>query len=379
MKNKNGSSNHQNAIHNFPRPVRRGEGQGEGCARKLSTRNHHPSTKLSRNANERLLKIHQLIAAQRFPNTFSLARDLEISRKTLKRDIQWMRDHWDLPIAFDRTRKGFYYAKPVDKFPGVPTVTEAEMFALLVAQKSIEQYQSTPFHKPLQIAFQKLTGQLDRGLRYSLHDFESVLSFRPFAPEVADNERFESVARGLQHHRILRFEYRKPGEKTSSLRCVQPCHLTCNENIWYLIGFDQARSDLRTFALCRICGPVFVGDKFEPDRNFDLNDYLSGSFTMLKGAGDYEVVIEFDPWATDMLRHRLWHQSQQITELPGGGSHIKMRLSALEEIERWVLSWGTHATVIKPEILANRVGKIAAELACRYQNNIYEDPGPFTK
>jgi len=88
MKNKIGSSNqNQNAKRNSPRPVRRGEGKGEGCTRKPSTINHHPSTNLSRNANERLLKIHQLIAAQRFPNTFSLARDLEISRKTLKRDI----------------------------------------------------------------------------------------------------------------------------------------------------------------------------------------------------------------------------------------------------------------------------------------------------
>jgi proteasome accessory factor B len=321
---------------------------------------------LSRNANERLLKIHQLIAAQRFPNTFSLARDLEISRKTLKRDIQWMRDHWDLPIAFNPTRKGFYYAKPVDKFPGVPTVTEAEMFALLIANKSTEQYQGTPFHKPLQMAFQKLTGQLDRNLRYSLRDFESVLSFRAFAPEVIDNERFECVTRALQHHRTLRFEYRKPGEKNSAIRCVQPYHLTCNENTWYLVGYDDARSDLRTFALGRILGPVFVGDKFEPDHKFDLNEYLSGSFTMLKGEGDYEIVIEFDPWATDMLRHRLWHQSQQIKELPGGGCHISMRLSALEEIERWVLSWGTHATVIKPEILATRVGKIASKLASRY-------------
>ena len=321
---------------------------------------------LSRNANERLLKIHQLIAAQRFPNTFSLARDFEISVKTLQRDIQWMRDHWDLPISYNRNRRGYFYAKPVDKFPGVPTVTEAELFALLVAQKSIEQYQSTPFHKPLQLAFQRLTGQLDRGLRYSLRDFESVLSFRPFAPEVADNERFESVTRALQHHRTLRFEYRKPGEKTSLLRCVQPYHLTCNENIWYLIAYEEARSDFRTFALCRICGPVFVGDKFQPDRNLNLNEYLDGSFTMFKGQGDYEIVIEFDPWATDMLRHRLWHQSQQITELPGGGCHIKMRLSALEEIERWILSWGTHATVIKPEALAARVGKIAAKLANRY-------------
>jgi hypothetical protein len=52
--------------------------------------------------------------------------------------------------------------------------------------------------------------------------------------------------------------------------------------------------------------------------------------------------------------------------LLGGGCQISMRLSALEEIEHWVLSWGTHATVIKPEALATRVGKIARKLANRY-------------
>lgn len=324
------------------------------------------SNHLGRNPTERLLRIHQSIAAQRFPNTFGLAKEFEVSQKTIKRDIQWMRDHWDLPIAFNRNRRGYYYTQPVDKFPGVPTVTEPEMFALLVAHKAIEQYQSTPFHKPLQMAFQKLTGQLDRHLRYSLQDFDSVLSFRPFAPEILDLERFESVTRALRHHRTLRFQYRKPGEKSASLRCVQPYHLTCHENLWYLIAFDPARSDFRTFVLGRICGPAFVGDKFEPDHTFNLDDYLRGSFTMLKGHGDHEVIIEFDPWAADMIRGRLWHPSQQITELQNGACRLQMRLSALEEIERWILSWGIHATVIKPEILANRVSEIATKLAKLY-------------
>jgi hypothetical protein len=61
---------------------------------------------------------------------------------------------------------------------------------------------------------------------------------------------------------------------------------------------------------------------------------------VMSGRGDYEVVIEFDAWATDQLRGRLWHSSQQVTELPGGGSRLRMRLSGLEEVERWVLSWG---------------------------------------
>jgi hypothetical protein len=49
------------------------------------------------------------------------------------------------------------------------------MFALLVAHKAVEQYSGTPFHKPLQLAFQKLTGQLDGKERYSLQDYEGVV------------------------------------------------------------------------------------------------------------------------------------------------------------------------------------------------------------
>ena len=84
------------------------------------------------------------------------------------------------------------------------------------------------------------------------------------------------------------------------------------------------------------------------------------------GEGDYAVVIEFDPWATDQLRGRQWHPSQQTTELPGGASRFHLRLSALEEVERQVLSWGTHATVIRPQLLANRLHQTTTTLTARY-------------
>ncbi len=71
----------------------------------------------------------------------------------------------------------------------------------------------------------------------------------------------------------------------------------------------------------------------------------------MTGTGDYEVVIELDAWLTDILRGRKWHPSQVWTELPGGGSHLQMRLSCLDEIEQWVLSWGTRATVLRPQAL----------------------------
>src|SRR6267142_6627019 len=176
---------------------------------------------LGRNAHDRLLRIHQAINSQTYPGFAELLVEVGVCRKTLKRDLRWMKTWWNLPIGYDRDRRGYFYTEPVDQFPGVPSITEAEMFSLLVAHKAIEQYQNTPFHQPLQMAFQKLTSQLDRKVRFSLQDYESALSFRPFAPEVLDLERFEAVTRAFQQTRALRFEYRKPGEDQPRIRHVQ--------------------------------------------------------------------------------------------------------------------------------------------------------------
>jgi proteasome accessory factor B len=154
-----------------------------------------PPARVKREAIERTFRIHELVAAGKFPNIQTLAVEFEISPKTVKRDFQFMRDRLDLPLEYDRQRHGFYYSKPVDKFPGSPKVTESELFALLVAHKAIEQYKGTPFYQPLLMAFAKLTCQLDKKERYTAESIQEALSFRPFGAEDTDVETFQIVTR----------------------------------------------------------------------------------------------------------------------------------------------------------------------------------------
>jgi predicted DNA-binding transcriptional regulator YafY len=134
----------------------------------------------------------------------------------------------------------------------------------------------------------------------------------------------------------------------------------------YLFAHDEARAAVRTFALARLADPVLMAERFQRPASFDPDEYLRGSFTLLKEQEDYAVVIEFDAWATDLVRGRQWHDSQILTEMPGGGSQLRMRLSRLREVERWVLSWGEHASVIQPQALAERVREIARSMIAKY-------------
>jgi predicted DNA-binding transcriptional regulator YafY len=58
-----------------------------------------------------------------------------------------------------------------------------------------------------------------------------------------------------------------------------------------------------------------------------------------------------------------------VTELPEGGSRLRIRLNSLEEIERWILSWGTHARVIGPAVLRERIRKMAAAVSGMYEES----------
>ena len=152
--------------------------------------------KHSRPPLDRMRRIHEWINTGKFPNAVRMAQDLEVTKRTVLRDLDFMRDRYGLPIAYDEKRYGYYYTRPVDRFP-VAAMTEAEMFALLVADKAIAQYHGMPFRKPLRMAFNKLSGQLDGRERHSLDNLGLALSFRPFAPEDADLNAFRLITRAL--------------------------------------------------------------------------------------------------------------------------------------------------------------------------------------
>ena len=113
----------------------------------------------SRPPLERMLKIHGSLQSGAFPNATSLANDLEVSTKSIHRDLEFMRDRLGLPIEFVSARNGYRYTAEVTSFPTMQ-ITEGELFALLVAEKSLQQYRGTHFEKPLVSAFKKMAAAL---------------------------------------------------------------------------------------------------------------------------------------------------------------------------------------------------------------------------
>jgi proteasome accessory factor B len=315
----------------------------------------------SRPPLERMLRIHQAIQSGRHPNAVSLARELEVSSKSIHRDLEFMRDRLQLPLQYDNLHKGYYYTEEVGNFPTLQ-ISEGELFALLVAEKALQQYRGTTFEKPLLSAFKKMAAALPDTISLNLADWERTISFRTRAEPILNLEIFDILAKATAHRRQLQLTYRKPGRRETELRVVDPYHLANINGEWFLFAWCHLRRDIRTFVPARIQAIATTGKTFDRPQKFSLEKRLRDSFGVQSGQGSFDVVIRFNELVADYIREKKWHDSQQLKELKDGGLELRMKLSSLAEVERWVLGWAGNAKVIHPPELAEKVRQSAQDI-----------------
>src|ERR1700690_2073241 len=192
----------------------------------------------SRPPLERMLRIHQALQTGGFPNASTLAREIEAATKTIHRDIEFMRDRLNLPIEFNPAKNGYFYTGEVSAFPTMQ-ITEGEIFALVVAEKALQQYRGTSFEKPLLSAIRKMEQALPDTISLNLADIEQTISFRTRAEQILDLKFFDVFTKAVAQRQQLELNYRKPGQQKTEARLVDPYHLANINGEWFLFAHDH--------------------------------------------------------------------------------------------------------------------------------------------
>ncbi|HYC69676.1 MAG TPA: WYL domain-containing transcriptional regulator [Opitutaceae bacterium] len=310
----------------------------------------------------RMLKIHEALQDGGPTNGTKLAEELEVSTKTVMRDLAFMRDQLGLPAEYDPSTFAWRYTEPVASFPTVQ-VSEGELFALLVAAKALEPYEGTPFHDQLARAFEKMTAGLSDKVSFRPGGMKRDISFHHSGLGKADQHAFELLLKAVNRSLEISFRYRKPGTKDEESRRVQPYHLANRENSWYLVGFDLERKALRNFAVGRMRDIALSSRSFVRPADFSPEKHFGKAFGAFVGTGDHQVVIRFAADAAEQVQEKFWHESQDTRQLADGRLEFRVRLGGLEEILRWVLGWGGKAEVVAPAELRRLVEERARATA----------------
>jgi len=193
-------------------------------------------------------------------------------------------------------------------------------------------------------------------------EWEQTISFRTRAEPIVNLETFDALSKAAAQRAQLQLTYRKPGQRATELRVVDPYHLANINGEWFLFAWCHLRQDIRTFVPARIKAVEPTGRTFSRPQKFSLEKRLRDSFGVQSGQGSFEVVIHFNELVADYIREKKWHESQVLRELKDGGLELRLKLSSLAEVERWVLGWAGNARVLQPPELAESIAKAARKI-----------------
>ncbi|MCS7013855.1 MAG: WYL domain-containing transcriptional regulator [Chloroherpetonaceae bacterium] len=303
-----------------------------------------------------LMRMHHIVSALqegRYPNCASLAKQLEVSPKTIQRDIEYMIYQLGAPIGYDSSRKGYYFTEPNWFLPQV-FLRESERSAMAIAEKILEQYSGLPAYDDVKAAFEKFFKQLPQD-DAALRTENALFSFEPPPSSSVEKAIFRTVQAAASMQRKIKMRYHTAYSNTLSERIVHPYHFHQSEGIWYLIAYCELRQQVLTFAMNRIQDAVQLDEAFVRDDSFDLQQFLATAFLMFKGDRCYTVRIRFSPYQARWIRERVWHATQRLEDEPDGSLVLSFKVENLHAARLWVMKYGAEAEVLEPEALRDLI------------------------
>lgn len=314
----------------------------------------------------RLLFINEKLKEGKFPNCVTLAREWEVSEKTIQRDLDYLRNELCAPVAYDPLRHGYYYTEPNYSMPAI-SVSESDLFSICVVRTLLSQYRNTPLYEKLSSVLHKIAESLpDQTDVNPSWMTDRILVF----PEPVTQVRsavWDTLAKAIRdNHRIaLRHAAPGPTAGTDEERTVDPYYLVSYKGEWYLSAYCHQRQAIRTFGISRISRARLLTDTFTMPAGMTPLKMFGDRFGIIWKPVFHTVSIRFTPMVAPYIRERQWHPAQRIKEAKDGSLVLEFKTNHLIEVKDWVLSWGAGAEILAPTEL---VEKITQDLKATLKN-----------
>ncbi len=296
-----------------------------------------------------------LIRNGNYPSVRTFTERFEVSERTVLNDVQFFKDRLDAPLGYSRSRRGYFYTDVTWKLPTFP-VTEGQLLAFFLSVELTHHYLGTNFEKPLRDAIRHITDVLPESVQVSISELASHYTLRSGATAKTSPETLLALQGAIQNKHPVDMLYFTAGRGAETQRVVYPYHLFNMHGEWHLIAYDLLRQSIRQFALPRIrTWRVLAEERFDVDPAFSPEDYFDKSFQAEHGDDIIEVILLFDPYQARYIRERPWHSSQETEEQADGSILMRFKTGAIREVQRWVMSYGSHVKILAPASLAESV------------------------
>lgn len=233
-----------------------------------------------RETSARLLRLLSHLQARSFWSGAELAERLEVSERTVRRDVDRLRSLGH-PVSSSAGVAGGYQLGAGRSLPPL-LLEDDEALAVAMGLRMAAAGTVTGMAEAAVRALTKLDQVLPARLRRRVHTLHEAVSPLAFGGPSVDPEMLMALASGCRNEEVLSFGY-CDAEGRARDRSVEPHALVHAAARWYLVAWDRDREDWRTFRVDRIAeGRIRPGRRFvrRPIPGGDAGRYVSRSVAL---------------------------------------------------------------------------------------------------
>ncbi|MBI3563186.1 MAG: YafY family transcriptional regulator [Gammaproteobacteria bacterium] len=319
---------------------------------------------------ERTHRIHKIITLLHQRRTpipeRELCEVLAVSRATVQRDIQYLRDAFSAPIM-GISGRGYCFdpTKPAFELPGL-WFTPGEAHALITLQqmlKGIEPGLLEPVLRPVQERIARLLRKSD----HTLDEIKRRIRILKMGQRRIEPRYFELISHAVLARQRLFIHYYNRELDQDSQREISPQRLVHYRDNWYLDAYCHVKNGIRIFALECIQKVELREPAARTIADTKLDTELASSYGIFAGRCTQTAVLRFNAHRARWVAGEIWHPNQRGYTEPDGCYRLEIPYSDDRELLMDILKYGPEVEVLAPKNLRARVRQSHADALQHYQ------------
>ncbi len=270
----------------------------------------------------------------------------QVSDSTIERDLRDIRADYGITVSYDHKYRGYFLDVADDE-----NLDDFRAFVRLLERR--ERLEALTSAGP----------SVSRYFQFEHHDSGAASQFRGL-------HWLAPIWNAVQRRVVITFRYQNYADGPDEQRLVEPGLLFEYKNRWYLDGYDLNRNAPRTFGLDRISELVLTPQAIRANREIDYRtarQHVIG-VTAPPGAAVERVVLRFAKPEAEYVRALPMHSSQTIVDETADWLTIDLRVILNPELQREILAYGEHVTVLEPMALREALTAQSRRMVSLYES-----------
>jgi predicted DNA-binding transcriptional regulator YafY len=298
----------------------------------------------------RLIEMVGLLQGRRPRSVREMAERLEVSERTVFRDLADLQAH-RVPVY--RDEHGYRLLETATLRPLALTTEERAVLRLALGHPALRR------QPHLRRRIERLEAKIDAATSAAEETPEALRLAAVDRSGPAARRAMEPLEAAIAGRREVELLYASLSGGTRRWRGLDPYQVFERDGVWYVAGRCHLHDETRTFRLDRIAEVRPTGLAFAPPRRFDLDRYLADAWSVVRGAGRHDIVLRFDADLAPLVESARHHHGEEVRRVDDGTLELRVTLSHLDEIARWVVGFGGRCRVVAPAELRERVVGLA--------------------